>query len=647
MRFSMVAFCALAVIAAPTHSHACTDAVPQLGQDWPAQTQTFWYQTGTGSRLIPDAWYRALVRADDGTAFAARANLAGYGFAYCGDKAGDPIGFVLDADPARPPAIGLTCAACHTGQLTDGNRSFLVHGAAATLDLQRFTEDLFAAVLKVRSGPYDSAIQTEDWRAFSAKVLGTKATETASMALHAELSAWLLHRKDVQGSVHKGGIWGFGRMDLAQITRNTVANLVQGDGVSKLPAATAPVSIPPLWLTARVTARGLPHPPLLAEDASDQLLRDVAKTIGIFADVDLPAADAQYQAVKSSVRTENLNGLRRSLASLTPPLWPQVWGPIDRTTADYRAGATLYDTHCAACHARIDRAKPQQAILDASGLAMVQDPLRGTPFVRRINAFDRPGVAGGLAVGTDPMALCNGVTHSTGSGRVASLTDIAVAWRSYRDQGARGASLERFAPGTEMQYLVEDLALRILWQTHGALPDKILSPEAVAFFTWLAGADQVAQSGVATGQPSDATPQVTAMTHRLTDLAKVRAVCAAQLARQEAKDPSASRPGYQAWPLAGIFATAPYLHNGSVPTLDALLRPAEARPDMFAVGAVLFDPVKVGLGPAIAGAAHVQFKVTDLRGRIIAGNSNEGHAYPAEPLTEVERAQLILYLKGM
>jgi RoxA-like, cytochrome c-like len=51
---------------------------------------------------------------------------------------------------------------------------------------------------------------------------------------------------------------------------------------------------------------------------------------------------------------------------------------------------------------------------------------------------------------------------------------------------------------------------------------------------------------------------------------------------------------YEGRPLDGIWATAPYLHNGSVPTLDDLLKPADQRPKSFSVGTRVFDPVKVG-----------------------------------------------------
>ena len=51
---------------------------------------------------------------------------------------------------------------------------------------------------------------------------------------------------------------------------------------------------------------------------------------------------------------------------------------------------------------------------------------------------------------------------------------------------------------------------------------------------------------------------------------------------------------YAARPLHGIWAAAPYLHNGSVPTLHDLLLPPEQRPKQFALGSRDYDPKKVG-----------------------------------------------------
>ena len=51
---------------------------------------------------------------------------------------------------------------------------------------------------------------------------------------------------------------------------------------------------------------------------------------------------------------------------------------------------------------------------------------------------------------------------------------------------------------------------------------------------------------------------------------------------------------YKARPLDGVSATPPYLHNGSVPNLYALLSPVAERPTKFFLGDREFDPLLVG-----------------------------------------------------
>ena len=102
---------------------------------------------------------------------------------------------------------------------------------------------------------------------------------------------------------------------------------------------------------------------------------------------------------------------------------------------------------------------------------------------------------------------------------------------------------------------------------------------------------------------------------------------------------------YKARPLNGIWATAPYLHNGSVPTLYELLLPAAQRSKMFTVGSREFDPVNVGLR---SGKEDGPFQFDTS----LAGNANSGHegaAYGTEPgqLNEVQKRELLEYLKTL
>jgi hypothetical protein len=101
---------------------------------------------------------------------------------------------------------------------------------------------------------------------------------------------------------------------------------------------------------------------------------------------------------------------------------------------------------------------------------------------------------------------------------------------------------------------------------------------------------------------------------------------------------------YKSRPLDGIWATAPYLHNGSVPNLDALLRPAAQRPLSFSIGVKTFDPAKVGYLTDVPG--FPKFNVKNVDGTPIAGNSNAGHEFGAS-LSDDERSWLLEYLKTL
>ena len=105
--------------------------------------------------------------------------------------------------------------------------------------------------------------------------------------------------------------------------------------------------------------------------------------------------------------------------------------------------------------------------------------------------------------------------------------------------------------------------------------------------------------------------------------------------------------GYKARPLNGIWATAPFLHNGSVPNLYEMLLPAAERTEKFYLGTKEFDPKLVG------------FKTEKVPGGFLldtkkVGNANTGHEFKGDgtgpgvvgpELTEEERWALVEYLK--
>lgn len=105
--------------------------------------------------------------------------------------------------------------------------------------------------------------------------------------------------------------------------------------------------------------------------------------------------------------------------------------------------------------------------------------------------------------------------------------------------------------------------------------------------------------------------------------------------------------GYKARPLDGIWATPPFLHNGSVPTLFQLLSPVSERQTQFWVGNFEFNPKQIGY-------QSEKFTGGFLFDTQVTGNSNRGHEFRAgcredgvigRALQPEERWALIEYLK--
>jgi hypothetical protein len=125
------------------------------------------------------------------------------------------------------------------------------------------------------------------------------------------------------------------------------------------------------------------------------------------------------------------------------------------------------------------------------------------------------------------------------------------------------------------------------------------------------------------------------------------------------RDPAARPPNpaaYKARPLDGVWATAPFLHAGSVPNLYQLLLPAKDRIKTFHVGSREFDPVNVGFSTQPSPGSF-EFRTEGPDGTPIPGNFNAGHegvSYTqiregdtTRDFTDAERWALIEYIKTL
>ena len=166
-------------------------------QGWsPADRDTF-YTTSQGSHMMPYTWFKALRRLDVDEPFAAD-KLQRYGYlrndVSPSNPEGLPVGFVIDGSPTSGQ-LGMTCAACHTGQLEykqDGvTRVLRLDGAPASADFQQFLTDLLAAARATLTQP-------DRFDAFAKSVLGAgytrrrrrKSRRASANGLRNSVSSW-------------------------------------------------------------------------------------------------------------------------------------------------------------------------------------------------------------------------------------------------------------------------------------------------------------------------------------------------------------------------------------------------------------------------------------------------------------------------
>ena len=286
----------------------------------------------------------------------------------------------------------------------------------------------------------------------------------------------------------------------------------------------------------------------------------------------------------SSIRIESLNDLERQLSVLKPPVWPvAMLGAPDATKV--AAGKALFDKQCGgACHGSL-----------VSGDIKTQ--FKTTVFPLKV-------------AGTDPWMACNAFTYEAPAGAMAGLPSGYVK--------LPGKPVERIGETAPIATLLRTAVVASLLEDKGALVRAVGA-------TWL-------------GVPPRPLVQVPAIRPTPAEVKAARLVrCTTE------KHPLL---GYRARPLTGIWATAPFLHNGSVANLWELLLPPAQRLAAFNVGSREFDPVRVGY--VTASSADNSFRFVAREGGVsVAGNGNEGHDYNNARLSDADRWALVEYMKTL
>ncbi len=390
----------------PAPVPAAGTAPVRLNQGWSAQEAEEFYYTPQGSQLIPYAWFLALEIKDGETLFRDNSHMAKLGYITASPDSGRnpdglPVGFVQDSgteplltsaddlgSPSPPPStgpagstggstkwLGITCAACHTGELRHGTETFRIDGGPAMADHESFASEL---ALSLEATHRDDAKFTR----FAQRVLGTSYNSGAASKLRADLTAYTDSFKQAVVRNAAPHPYGFARLDafgaiLNQVTE--VALAIPGNHG----ASDAPVSFPFLW--------GAPALDWVQWNGSvdNPLARNVGEVMGVYGNFTLDPVPPEKQFT-SSVSLRNLHRMEEQLSQLSAPEWPeQHFGAIDKAKAD--AGKQLYARTCAHCH----------FVRDDSGSFPMTEPNKfGKQFVRTVMVPVR-------AIGTDPMMVKN------------------------------------------------------------------------------------------------------------------------------------------------------------------------------------------------------------------------------------------------
>lgn len=601
---------------------------------------------------MPETWFRALERAGDETRFISPDNLNRFRYLTRGMNNGLPVGFASDkqdqddllrtgldwrgaqSDDRR--WVGFTCAACHTTEIQVGNRPLRIDGAPGMGDFQSFVEEIDDALMAT-SNSAGSRDQSK-WLRFAAAVLGPRDNATNRASLLNALRRHIAYRSQVAGLNRTDIRYGYSRVDAIGYIFNQASLFAGADNPTRN-EPNAPVSYPFLWNVAqhdRVQWNGSVGRNRIRKGPFEvdvgALGRNSGEVIGVFGEVRTEPVDSKLDTYHSSLRGGDLVRLEVGLQRLRPPSW-QAEGiaPIDEPAR--RRGQAIFQQQCSGCHAPL-------APTDL-GTTIVADM---SYFGR--NAPTRPPVTPNgvrtpnISPGTDPLMACNAAFNSARTGNLQGTAyDAGVESDSSRQQLKLG----------ETGPVIEILGATV----KRSIPNKLWS---LVKAVWGTRGNPLPEPGPSTGMARQAPPSGPASANSFPGLPSAYRQCVDM--------PWADRPtpdreaeawnhgvlGYKARPLTGIWATAPYLHNGSVPNLYELLLPPERRMQSFWVGSRQYDTRRVGFITEQTPENSFLFQTRNPDGTVRWGNFNGGHDYGNAALDANngrDRLDLVEYLKTL
>lgn len=621
------ALCAVPLGATGVRAETSYGGAITVDQGWDDADRSFFYFAPQGSPILPFDYAKALEQPRSEGLFLDRGHLSELGMIFWDDPAANPealpIGLTVDRGRLGSEAqLGMNCSACHVTEIKVDGRVALVDGGVSHFDFWSFMSELEAALQATHE---DEA----KFDRFVARLAAGPGIIKDRDQIRARLRQVLRTREDWAFRNHTPIPPGPGRVDALNVILNQVtAGMLDMPENARTPDA--PVSYPFLWDAPYLEV--VQYNGVVPNAGAGALGRNVGQVLGVFGEVDL-AMGMMPLGYDASVNVSHLIALEERLETLTSPAWAEFAAKGLLPGLDpalVAQGVEVYASECAACHALIDRT-------DRGDLASIKIPTFGL-----------------AEIGTDPKAALGFSAREVVTGPIEGRKVGVVAGEPFCEVTHGNAVLAHVVAGVVLSHLSDDRHI-VATAAEGMIESSIHSK--------LAGLGASIRSALGFGEPpAEAAPfdypaliatlEAKGLTRdqivaELEELSDDKTALFDELVRDHFAYHGADRAcmevletaQYRARPLNGIWATGPFLHNGSVPTLADLLKPAAERPVAFAVGDGEFDPATVGFLPPDPGLAYR----LDTR---IEGNSNAGHDY-GTGLDAAAKTALLEYLKSL
>lgn len=626
-----------------------------LDQGWSAADSLWFYTVTQGSNLLPYSFFLALEQVDSTALFRSNENMDRYGYLpqrpTASNPDGLPAGMVRDEYQGKA-YMGFTCAACHTTQINYQGTGIRIDGGPANSDMETFMVDLAAAMQVTLENP-------EKRDRFVANVLKHGHYNNADDIL-ANLTKYAQRIKTYtivnspRDSKRPLTRYGYARLDaFGRIYNRVLEHIMSAQQLHELLAD--------ILSEDELTTVMFNVEPVLSSHDRDHIVEKIQDYLTgkqlirlrnkIYNPADAPVSYPflwdvpQHDYIQWNGRVDNsgLGPMARNAGQVIGVFATLDWQEKDGFTLSSVLGGQGFGAK------HIDF----QSSIDIRNLRRVENHLRKLTSPswpeHILPSLDKARMARGAEIYSKHCAACHGLIKRNDPERrvvarmisVSSVgTDSKMATNAVEFPGYSGILRNQYVGVSTGNILLQQQAPTVALLT-AATRNVVTTPDSDKWIIrrWLERSfdfaytffDNEVQSSLKNGYY---TPDSTV-------------------------SPFASAMAYKARPLNGIWATAPYLHNGSVPTLYDLLLPkkrpgdpadGEYRPDEFMTGSREFDPEKIG------------FKTSGYPGFLfrthIWGNYNEGHEYASgrtplpdgsilPALNKEQRLDLIEFLKSL